>query len=228
MGPDSSSAYRACRPCRAFLRSGFRRNTLRFFHEGPTVANLGRSAHGLVHSVQARKRTTRIWPLSGFQSLGRELLIKRATIVLDEWGLGTAATDTTFDRSRQVIDTGSLITILYSVLYLVIFLYLLNWFYQAVKRIEKSLQGIEKRLEAIEASPAQPTGPNQQPPSLPAPPQGAKKRETVSNMWGIPAILLIAALFSGSLGLTPYLLYAAGVMVIVAAAWEVVRREVHY
>jgi hypothetical protein len=44
-------------------------------------------------------------------------------------------------------------------------------------------------------------------------------------MWGIPAILLIAALFTGGLGLSQFLLYAAAGMVVVAAVWEVVRRE---
>jgi hypothetical protein len=121
---------------------------------------------------------------------------------------------------------GSLATILFSLAYLAIFLYLLNWFYQAVKRIEKSLQGIEKRLDAVEAGQKRPDSPGPQ--SNPSPPQqgGAKKMERISNMWGIPAILFIAALLTGGLGLTLDLLYAAGVMLIVAAGWEVVRREV--
>jgi hypothetical protein len=133
-------------------------------------------------------------------------------------------TETTFGGSRQVpADTGALYTIVFSVLYLVLFVYLLNWFYKAVKRIEKSLQGIEKRLEAIEGN--QPGGPSPAASVTPPPPQPAKKRERISNMWGIPAILFIAAAFSGPLGLTQYLLYAAAVMLVVAAAWEVIRRE---
>jgi hypothetical protein len=60
---------------------------------------------------------------------------------------------------------------------------------------------------------------------LSPPGEGAKKMERISNMWGIPAILFIAALLTASFGLTLDLLYAAGVMVIVAAGWEVIRRE---
>jgi hypothetical protein len=125
------------------------------------------------------------------------------------------------------VDVGSLYSVVYGVLYLILFLYLLNWFYQAVKRIEKSLQGIEKRLEAIEAGSARPAGPSQPPPSPPPSSEAPKKRAWISNMWGIPAILLIAAVFSGALGLTSYLLYAAGATAVVAAVWEVVRRAVH-
>jgi hypothetical protein len=140
--------------------------------------------------------------------------------------IGTSGTETAFDRGRQVsTDAGSLITIVYSLVYLAIFLYLLNWFYHAVKRIEESLQRIEKRLDAIEASPTQPRGPSPPASSLSSPPQGVRKRERISNMWVIPAILFIAAIFSGALGLTLFLLYAASVMLIAAAVWEVVRRE---
>ena len=142
------------------------------------------------------------------------------------FGIGMVEANTTSVRSRQVVvDTSSLITLVYSLVYLGIFLYLLNWFYQAIRRIEKSLRAIEKRLEAIETSPTQSGGPNPPTPSVPPPPLGAEKRERVSNMWGIPAILLIAALFTGGLGLSQFLLYAAAGMVVVAAVWEVVRRE---
>ena len=136
-----------------------------------------------------------------------------------------AGTATTFRQSRQVtVDAGSLVTILYSVVYLLIFIFLLNWFYQAVKRIEKSLKGIEGRLEAIEAGPSRSAG-SSPVANPPAPPQPSKKRERISNMWVIPAILFIVGLFSGSLGLTTYLFYGAGMMLIVAAVWEVIRRE---
>lgn len=127
-----------------------------------------------------------------------------------------------------MVETAGLFTVLYSILYLGVFLYVLNWFYQAVKRMQKSLQEIERRLDAIEAVPPGAQG-NPPPPPPPPPPhrsQGAGRRERVSNMWGIPAILFIAAVLAGSFGVTEqYLLYGAGVMVVVAAAWEVVRRE---
>ena len=140
--------------------------------------------------------------------------------------MGTEGKRATSERSRlMTVDTGSLVTLIYSLVYLVVFLFLLNWFYQAVKRIEKSLQGIEKRLEAIETNPTQPA-PNVTASVSPAAPRSAKKIERVSNVWGIPAILFIAALFTGSLGLTSYLLWGAGAMVVVAGAWEVVRREI--
>jgi len=38
-------------------------------------------------------------------------------------------------------------------------------------------------------------------------------------MWGMPAILLIAAVFSGALGLTSYLLYVAGATAVLAVVW---------
>ena len=143
-----------------------------------------------------------------------------------ELRMGTEGKGATFERRRQVtVDTESLVTVIYTLVYLGIFLFLLNWFYQAVKRIEKSLQGIEKRLEAIETNPTQPA-PNETASVSPAAPRSAKKIERVSNMWGIPAILFIAALFTGSLGLTSYLLWGAGAMVVAAGAWEVVRREI--
>jgi len=161
--------------------------------------------------------------LESGERLNKETTARSAGLVI-----GTAGKETTFDGSRQVsTDLGSLITIVYSLVYLAIFLYLLNWFYHAVKRIEKSLQEIEQRLEAVEGRPTQPSGPSTPPVPLSPPSQGVKRRERISNMWVIPAILFIAAIFSGALGLTLDLLYAAGAMLIASAVWEVVRREVH-
>ncbi len=133
-------------------------------------------------------------------------------------------------ESRQVsVDTGSLITLLYSLVYLAIFLYLLNWFYKAVKRVEESLQRIEKRLESLENGTTQAVTPG---PTSSAPP---KRMERVSNLWAVPAVLFIIAVVGGGGYLTGYgflgveltilLFGAAGAMVVVAAAWEVVRRR---
>ncbi|MGP8057702.1 MAG: hypothetical protein ACLP9K_08915 [Nitrososphaerales archaeon] len=49
-------------------------------------------------------------------------------------------------KSRQV-SSGSVSTIVYFI-WFVIGVYVLVWFYTAVKRIEKSLREIEKRLES--------------------------------------------------------------------------------
>jgi len=56
--------------------------------------------------------------------------------------------------SRQVIgvDVGSLFTILWSVLWLGILVYWLNWFYKAVKRIEQSVESIKSQLEDMKQS----------------------------------------------------------------------------
>ncbi len=53
--------------------------------------------------------------------------------------------------SRQVIsvDVGSLFTILWSVLWLGLLVYWLNWFYKAVKRIERSVESIKSQLEGM-------------------------------------------------------------------------------
>jgi len=56
--------------------------------------------------------------------------------------------------ARQVIgvEVGSLFTILWSVLWLGILVYWLNWFYKAVKRIEQSVESIESHLEDMKQS----------------------------------------------------------------------------
>jgi len=50
---------------------------------------------------------------------------------------------------RQVIgvDIGSLFAILWSVLWLGLLVYWLNWFYKAVKRIEQKVDTIKSQLE---------------------------------------------------------------------------------
>jgi len=50
---------------------------------------------------------------------------------------------------RQVIgvDIGSLFTILWSVLWLGLLVYWLNWFYKALKRIEQKVDTIKSQLE---------------------------------------------------------------------------------
>jgi hypothetical protein len=57
-----------------------------------------------------------------------------------------------FSRSRQVApDFSSILYLLYALIPLAIFIFWLNWFYNAIKRIEKSLREIEKRLESLES-----------------------------------------------------------------------------
>ena len=50
---------------------------------------------------------------------------------------------------RQVIgvDVGSLLTLLWAVLWLGLLVYWLNWFYKAVKRIEQKVDTIKSQLE---------------------------------------------------------------------------------
>ena len=56
--------------------------------------------------------------------------------------------------SRQVIgvDVGSLFTILWSLLWLGMLVYWLNWFYKAVKKTEQSVESIKSQLEYMKQS----------------------------------------------------------------------------
>jgi hypothetical protein len=128
------------------------------------------------------------------------------------------------DNSRQSgPDYSSLLYSLEVLLSIAVFAFVLVWFYQAIRRIEKSLREIRERLGLSEKE-AGPPGSNFAAPSFPE----AKEIARISNLWGIPAILFIIAAFGGpSLGWTldVDLLWAAGLMALVAAAWEVIRRK---
>jgi len=61
---------------------------------------------------------------------------------------GRIGAEPTFSKSRQVVYDYGLFYVIMYVVVLAFVAYWLNWFYSAIKRIEKSLQEIEKRLES--------------------------------------------------------------------------------
>lgn len=129
-------------------------------------------------------------------------------------------------ESRQLVsDYSLLLSSLEFLLSITVGALILVWFYRAIKRIEESLREVRERLGLTQKGANQP-GSNPEPPS----PRKAREMARISNVWGIPAILFIFGAFAGAplLGstLTIDVFEVAGLMALVAAAWEVIRREI--
>jgi hypothetical protein len=130
------------------------------------------------------------------------------------------------NEGRQLVsDYSVLLSSLQALLSIAITAFVLVWFYKAIKRIEESLREIRERLGSSERGADQP-GPNLAPPSA----SRARKVGRISNVWGIPAILFIIGAIGGyplfGWALTRDLFGAAGLMALVAVAWEVIRKEI--